>query len=109
MGGDLSHESSGFQRFAVNLLKAGNVSVPFQQRGRWAGPAQGVLVEFPDRIDDRMVVRVEDIFAIAAVAGDVKLGHALGGDVVDIFHGIEPVVAGGDVDIIDIEQNAAIG
>ena len=71
--------------------------------------ADGVLVKLPDRIDHRMVVRVENVFLIFGMAGDVKLGHALRRNGVQIIERIETVVARGDIDIIDIQQDAAIG
>jgi len=43
-------------------------------------------------------VRVQDVFPVAAVAGDMKLGHAFRRDVVDVFHRNRIRGYGGDVD-----------
>ena len=56
-----------------------------------------------------MVVGVEDVFLIAGVAGDMDLGDALGRYGVDVVHGVEVVIHGGDVDVVDVEEDAAIG
>src|SRR5580658_10129969 len=58
-GFDVFNESPGFERLAVNFLEGRNVGVPFQQGGRRTRAAEGALVEPPDRVNDRMVVRVQ--------------------------------------------------
>jgi hypothetical protein len=55
-----------------------------------------------------MIVRVEDVFPEFRVAGYVDLGHALGRDAVEILIGVEIVVPGRHVDVVDIEKNPAI-
>ena len=67
----------GLLRFGMNFVEAGNVVVPFQQRGRGAAALDGARVELPHRIDHRMVVGVENVLLVARVAGDVNLRHAL--------------------------------
>src|ERR1700688_2870487 len=56
-----------------------------------------------------MIVSVENIFAVLGVAGDVDLRDALGGDVVYVSEGIEAVILRRDVNIIYVEEDAAIG
>ena len=56
-----------------------------------------------------MVVRVENVFLVLRVPGNVNLRHALGGNRVHIVHGIELVVHRRDVDIVHVQQNAAVG
>src|ERR1035438_584696 len=43
------------------------------------------------------------------MASDVNLRYTLGGDGVHVIHGSELVVHRGDVNIVYIEQNAAVG
>ena len=52
----------------------------------------GVLVQFPDRVEHRMIVRIENVFLVFAVPGDVNLPDAVVRDVVQIIVGIETVV-----------------
>src|ERR1700688_302429 len=56
-----------------------------------------------------MIVSVENIFAVLGVAGDVDLRDALGGDVVYVSEGIEAVILRRDVNIIYVEEDAAVG
>ena len=64
----------------MNFLKGGNVVVPLQQRGGGTGALDGARIELPDRIEDRVVVGVEDVLLELGVAGDVNLRDALGGN-----------------------------
>ena len=52
----------GLERLGVNFVEGRNPVVPLEQSRRRADPANRVLVQLPDRIDHRMVVRVENIF-----------------------------------------------
>ena len=74
-----------------------------------ADALDGAVVELPDGIDYRVVVGVENVFAIFGVAGDVDLRDAIGGDAIDVDGGIETVILRRDVDIVDIEKDATIG
>src|SRR5580658_6853692 len=98
----------GFQGFRVDFVEAGNVVVPLEQRGGGAAAIDGARVEIPDRIDHRVVVRVEDVLLVLGVAGDVNLGNAMRGHGVDVIHGVKFVIHRGDVDVVDIEENAAV-
>ncbi len=48
-------------------------------------------------------------FSYLRVAGDVNLRDAVGGHGVDVVHGLELVVHGRDVDVVHVEENAAVG
>ena len=62
----------------VHFIKGRNSIVPFEQGRRRANAAGGVFIQFPHRIDDGMVVCVENVLAKLGVPRDVDLGHALG-------------------------------
>jgi len=64
----------------VDFGKRRDAVIPFEQGRGFAGALDGALVQFPDGVNDGMVVRVQDIFFKFAVAGDVDLGDATGGD-----------------------------
>ena len=98
-----------FFGFGVDFVEGGDVVVPLEQGGRGAAALDGAGIELPDGIDDGMVVGVEDVLLVFGVAGDVDLGDAVRGHGVDVVHGIELVVHGGDIDIVDVEENAAVG
>ena len=93
----------------MDFVEGGNAVIPFEERGGVADAVDGAIVEFPDGIDHRVIVSVQDIFAIFGMAGDVNLRDAMRGDAVDVDGGIETVILRRDVDIIDVEQDAAIG
>jgi hypothetical protein len=48
-------------------------------------------------------------FSYLRMAGDVNLRHAMRGDGIDVVDGVEFVVHRGDVDVVHVEQNSAIG
>ena len=100
---------SAFARLGVNFVERRNAVVPFEQRGRRANAPDRVLVQFPHRIDHRMIVRIENIFLELGVAGDVNLRHALRRHAVQIIVRIEVMILRRNIDIIDVQQNAAVG
>ena len=69
----------------------------------------GASVQLPDRIDDRCVMGIDDVSALAAVSGEVKLPDAPWIDGLDVAVRVEAVVVAADVDIVDVEQNQAVG
>src|SRR5215469_8563892 len=93
----------------MNFVEGGDAIVPFEESGGVAYALDGAIVEFPNRIDDGMIVSVKNVLAIFGVAGDVNLRDAVCGNTVDVSGGIETVILRGDVNIVDVEKNAAIG
>ena len=93
----------------MNFFKSWNAVVPFEQRGRAADEFHGVRVHFPNRIEHRMIVRIENVFLELRMAGDVDLPDAMVRHVVQIIVGIEVVVLRRDVNVVHIEQNSAVG
>src|ERR1700722_4310585 len=85
-------ELVGLERFVVDFLEGGDAVVPLEQRGGVADALDGAIIEFPHRIDDRMIVRIEDVFAIFRMAGDVNLRDAFGGNAADVVDRIETVI-----------------
>src|SRR5258708_39700180 len=87
-------EPIGFQGFVVDFAKSGNAVVPFQQGGGVANSLHRAVVQFPDRIDHRMIVSIENIFFVFGMAGDVNLRDAFGGDAIYVIERIEAVILG---------------
>jgi len=56
-----------------------------------------------------MVVSVEQIAAVIAMAGEMELHYAVRGDGVDIAEGVEAMVKGADEDVVEVEQDRAVG
>ena len=71
--------------------------------------APGAAVELPDRVDRVVAVGVDDVRALVRVAGQVVLHDAVGGDRVDVLVRVEAVVERADVDVVHVEQQAAVG
>ena len=101
--------SIGLEGFAVDFIEGGDVVVPFEESCGGAYALDGAGVHVPDGVEDRVVVRVEGVLFELRVAGDVNLGYAVGGYAVYVLHGIEAVVLRGDVDVVDVEEDAAVG
>ena len=68
-----------------------------------------LAIEIPHLGADRMVVGVDDVALFMAVAGDMELDHAIARHAVQELVGGEAVVEGADIDIVDVEQEPAIG
>ncbi len=45
----------------MNDRERGDVGVPLQQRGRAAGEPMSEPVQFPDRVNDMIIVRVDPV------------------------------------------------
>ena len=73
----------------MHFIEGGYAVIPFEERGGVTDALDGAVVKFPDGIDDRVVVRVQDVLAIFGVTRDVDLGDAIGGNAVDVNGGIE--------------------
>ena len=83
--------------------------VPLEQGWRGAAAFDGARIEIPYGINHGMVVCVEDVLLIARVTGDVNLRDAIRGNGVHVLHRIELVIHRGDVDVVHVEQDAAVG
>ena len=102
-------EAIRLERFGMYLVEGGNVVIPLQQSGCRSGTLDGALVQLPNRVKNRVIVRVEDVLLEFRMASDVDLRDALRRDAVDVVHGIELMVLRRHVDVIHVEQDAAIG
>src|SRR5882757_6429881 len=60
-GAGLRDVGMGLQGLVVDLVERGNLVVPLEQRGGDATELRGVGVELPDRVEHRVVVRIEDV------------------------------------------------
>src|SRR5262245_28749201 len=99
----------GAQRLGLDHVEGGDVPVPLEERRDIAGARDGVTIELPDLRDRVVVMRVDDVRALIGVAREVVLGDARRIDRVEILPGIEPVVEGADVHVVDVEQHPAVG
>src|SRR4029077_8980613 len=102
------NELLGFQSFFMDFVEGGNMVVPLQKRCRWANQLNGLGIKLPYRIDYRVIVGIENVFFVLGVSGDVDLGHALDGNALQVFKRIKIMIAGGNVNIVDVEQDAAV-
>src|SRR4051812_10969044 len=89
---DLVQETICLQCLAMDLVEAGNVSVPLQQGAGGAALPKGVPVHAPDRIDRGVIVGVEDVLLVSRVAGNMDLPDAIVRDVIEVVVWPEAVV-----------------
>src|SRR6266566_7645121 len=69
----LREETIRLQGLVMDFAKSGNAVVPFQQGGGVANSLHRAVVQFPDGIDYRMIVSIENIFFVFGMAGDMNL------------------------------------
>src|SRR5262249_55969079 len=89
--------------------EVGDVVIPFDQRGNCAKPPHGALIEGPHLLEHGMVMGIEQMSTVIAVPGKMKLHDPLNGNRVEIFFRAETMIESVDENIVDVEQNAAIG
>ncbi len=73
-----------------------------------ASALDGSFVEFPNGIQHRVVMGIEDVFLEFRMASDVDLRDPLGGDAIYVGERIEIVVTGRNVNIVYVQKNSAI-
>jgi hypothetical protein len=91
------------------LFKPRNVVVPFDQGGHRPESADRIFIKRPDLLADRVVVGIQEVGAVVAVPRKVKLCHALDRDRVDVLGGVEVMVEGVHVNVVDVQQVCAVG
>ena len=79
------HVLAGLQHFGMHDGERRNFCVPFQQRRHAASFLMSQAVQFPDRIGDVIVVRIEQVGAARRVAGQVHLHDAMVRQVGNVF------------------------
>ena len=103
------HVIAGFEDFGVNDRERRDFGVPFQQRRDAAGELVGLAVELPNGIDDVAIVGVEQVGVAIGMARQMHLHDAMVRKILNVFVRVEVVVHAGDIDVVDVEQQAAIG
>ena len=68
-----------------------------------------LAIEIPHLIAHRMVVGVDDVGFLVAMTGDMELHDAVARHAVQEIVGGEAVIEGADIDVVDVEQEPAIG
>src|SRR5579862_7614215 len=92
-------ELVGFERLIMNLIKRRNAVVPFKQCRGVADQFCGAGVQLPHRVEDGMVVRVENVLLEFGMARDMDLCDTMVRDVVDVIVRIEIMVLRRDINI----------
>ena len=68
-----------------------------------------LAIEIPHLVAHGMVVGVDDVALFVAVTGDMELDDPIARHAMQEFVGGEAVVEGADIDVVDVEQEPAIG
>ena len=71
--------------------------------------ATACAIEVPHLVADRMVVGVDDVALLVAMTGHMELHDAVARHAVQEIVGGEAVIEGADIDVVDVEQEPAIG
>ncbi|MCY1170909.1 hypothetical protein D9M73_109990 [compost metagenome] len=65
--------------------------------------------QVPDRIGNRLVVRIDQALAPLAMAREMDLADAIDGDASQILIGVEAVIGSAHIDVVHIEEEIAAG
>src|SRR5271170_8188023 len=93
----------------MHFVKGRDIVVPLKQSCGVPDTLDRPLVQTPNWIKYRVIVGVEDVLFKLGVAGDVNLRDALDRNAVDVVEGVESMILGRDVDVVDVEQDSAVG
>src|SRR5216684_3251986 len=85
-----------------------DIVVPFDQRRHRTEAPDRALVKPPYLLAHRMVVRIEQVVAMVAMAREMELRDPVDRNRIDINFGVKAMVEGADEDIVDIEQDSAV-
>src|SRR5271156_2237210 len=101
----------GMLRFVQQDFERGKVGIPFDQGRHRGKPPESFGIEFPDRLRYAGAVIVDqDIYVLGSVmAGEMDLADHFGRQCVEVAERVEAEVSGADVDVVDIEEDAAAG
>src|SRR5262245_24691435 len=101
----------GLACFAQQDFERRNVRVPLDERRHIAEPAYDLRIERPHIVTHRRAVRVDQDLAavevVHGVTGEMDLADRTSRDVGEILARIEAMIARADVDIVDVEEDAA--
>src|SRR6185437_2683850 len=111
LGGAGMQMLRGDARLVLEDLEGRQLLIPFDQGRLRADPFDRVCIQPPYRGIDAMVVGVDQEWSaqafLATEAGQMDLADRGGIDAVDVMHGVDAVVDAVDVDVVDVEQQAA--
>src|SRR2546425_2485482 len=102
-------DRAGAFGFDAQFLKLGYLLIPLDEGRDAAVAAQRQAIKVPHRRADRPSVRIKEVGALVAMSGEMNLANALCWQSCQVLCRVEAVVGGADVDIVDIEQDAAVG
>ena len=92
------------------LRQRRKVEVAFEQRGAHAQPRIGLAQERPDHAFHRRPVGIDlEAVVFIEVARYVQRGDTVGRHASQEFEGVVTVVAGIDEDVVDVQQEVAVG
>ena len=91
------------------LGEFGNVVVAFDHGRDRAEARDGGAVQIPHRLDNGMVVSIDEMTAEIAVTGQMELAHPRWRDRRQVGQWVETMIDAADVDIVDVEQDGAVG
>ena len=95
-------------KFSDEFGERWNIVVALDHGGDGTEAAHGRPIKRPYRIDNRRVVRIDNIVTVVVMSGQMELAHALDRHRVQIGHRVEVVIARANENIIDVEQDQAV-
>src|ERR1700741_1516573 len=71
------NKAAGLEGFGMDFVEGRNAIVPFEKRGGSADKADGVGIHLPNRVENRMIVGIKNVFFELRMAGNVDLPDAM--------------------------------
>ena len=84
-----------------------NMVITFDHRGDRSDALERSCVKLPDLFTNRMIMGIDHVVAVVAVPGQMDLPDLLRGQGGHIGVSVEAVIARTDIDVVDVEQDAA--
>src|SRR6056297_2013763 len=96
--------------FSEKFVKRGEVEITLEQRGHRTESLVGSIQQAPDGIGHGGTVGIDDqVFGLVMVAGNVDVGDAFGWQTVEESVCVIAVIDAVDVNIVDVEEEFAVG
>src|ERR1700683_551847 len=105
----LSCDATGRLKLRMQLRERRHIGVALDHGRDRTETTHGRGIQRPHRIGHGMIVSIDEIVAVVLMPGEVYLLHALARNGMQVAVGIKFVIDAAHEDIVDVEQNEAIG
>ncbi len=94
---------------ASSSARGEDVGVALDHRRHVTVTPQRFLIQGPHGVRHRLIVRIDEVVAVAFMPGEMNLLYALARNAVEISERIELMIHAAHVDVVHVEQDQTVG